>query len=996
MIILFNENEKLFTSLGIGILNDAISCTVIEEKNGGFELEMEYPINGSHYEDISIRKIIFTKPNMYDNPQPFRIYQITKPINGIVTIAAEHISYDMSGYTVKPFSGTDLQDVLDKIKSNSVIECPFTIHIDESKLNTQKTMEIKHPYNMRALMAGDEGSILDIYEGDYKFDKYDIYLLDNRGQDRGIIISYGKNMTDLEQELNSEKIFTGVFPFYYATITETTTAQTLVYEEVHVVPGKTSFEYDWLTRTEGGDPFIPILEDVAIKIISEGDYENQVVVFKRSTITEVYITPNGTELTYDFLTLTENGDELTPEEGIIYTVIEEGSYIGNSYIWIASTSQYKLYGGKGFYKIPDPIPDPIIPRVTTESTEEEVYVDITSIEGNEDGIIYLEGHENDDPQKILTLDLSSEFSEEPTAAVLKAKAEDYIANNNLRQITENLTVSFIKLADTPEYQKFASLEEVYLGDIVTVKFEVLGVESQLQVITTQYDVLTNKYLEIELGEKTTDLGDSALIKGDNISSLTNDAQYTDKITVTRLIATTITAELITAKNANLSEAQIEELETINIRATGIIEASQADIDSLVAQLLTAEDADIKGALKAGSIEVAGHITAYSGVIGGCEIDEDGNLIVSSSITIGEIWDQDALIGYNFEVQEDGTVSINKGSIDIGYGAFVVDIDGNVTISGGSINIEDSFIVDEFGNVTAESIIINGGSISIGAIYDDEDPNTIIGYNFYVDEFGEVTAYSVHINGGSITIGDNFYVDEDGILQVKGIQISDGVIDINAGEFYVDQSGVVTAKSINIEEAYAGYINTNILKASDITMSRLYMSDENVYIERITTESAPESQEVTFTAAAVLTGLRETNIPNDLVVINVSVQSDEVLYYDHTISVSFTYKNMTSGKLSFGTADVLIYAGYSSGNTNVYVSVPTTTNIQILSAAPFPNKVTETRQTGSEDKIIVSIYGVEYDLITGIQTGGTVNTLKIELSNTEPTDPNIDTYWYDYS
>ena len=97
MIILYEYTETAFTNNGLGCLNDATSCVVKETLNSEYELEMEYPVNGIHYSDIQLRRIIFAKPNSYDKAQPFRIYSISKPIGGIVTVNAEHISYDMSG-----------------------------------------------------------------------------------------------------------------------------------------------------------------------------------------------------------------------------------------------------------------------------------------------------------------------------------------------------------------------------------------------------------------------------------------------------------------------------------------------------------------------------------------------------------------------------------------------------------------------------------------------------------------------------------------------------------------------------------------------------------------------------------------------------------------------------------------------------------------------------------------------------------------------------------
>ena len=95
--VLHDSTSTAWETQGIGALSDAISCTVTEEKNGTYELEMEYPITGIHFEEIKSRCIIMAIPSPYRDPQPFRIYRITKPLNGVCTIYAQHLSYDLSG-----------------------------------------------------------------------------------------------------------------------------------------------------------------------------------------------------------------------------------------------------------------------------------------------------------------------------------------------------------------------------------------------------------------------------------------------------------------------------------------------------------------------------------------------------------------------------------------------------------------------------------------------------------------------------------------------------------------------------------------------------------------------------------------------------------------------------------------------------------------------------------------------------------------------------------
>lgn len=215
LITLFESTATTFTSNGIGSLPDAISCQVTEERNGEFELEMDYPIDGARYNDIEFRRIIVARPNPFDDPQPFRIYAISKPLNGRVTVNAAHISYDLSGYTVAPFSAESVAAAIDQMESHMDVSCPFTF---TSNKDTNAHMQINVPTSVRAVLGGVEGSLLDTYRGEYEFDKFSVKLWNNRGANNGVTIRYGKNLTSLKQEENCSNVYTHVRPYWFKEI----------------------------------------------------------------------------------------------------------------------------------------------------------------------------------------------------------------------------------------------------------------------------------------------------------------------------------------------------------------------------------------------------------------------------------------------------------------------------------------------------------------------------------------------------------------------------------------------------------------------------------------------------------------------------------------------------------------------------------------------------------------------------------------------------------
>lgn len=209
--ILFPDTAEQFSSQGLGALSDAISCTVHEVLNGEYELEMEYPMDGIHYSEMTARCIIYAIPSPYRSPQPFRIYRQSRPLDGIVTFYARHISYDLSGVPVTPFSSSGVVDALASIEQSWVVPCSFHFWTDKT---TSANFSISVPSATRSILGGTEGSILDVYGGEYEWDGFTVRLWNHRGQDNGVTVSYGKNLTDISQDYNDSGVFTGIMPYW--------------------------------------------------------------------------------------------------------------------------------------------------------------------------------------------------------------------------------------------------------------------------------------------------------------------------------------------------------------------------------------------------------------------------------------------------------------------------------------------------------------------------------------------------------------------------------------------------------------------------------------------------------------------------------------------------------------------------------------------------------------------------------------------------------------
>lgn len=220
-----------YTGNGLGGLPDALEAIVTHEINGQYELYFRYPLTGLHYEELQNGRIVMAKPDDITDAQPFRIYRITKPLNGVVTVYARHLCYDLQGIVVEPFTAGSLTEAFQIIPTKCTPSSPITL---QTTRTVASGITLNEPRPLWRLLGGQEGSLLDVYGGEWDFDKTDATLVTQLGQDRGVNIRYGKNLTELEQDATIEASYSGVFPYWYDE--ETNTLVTLT-EKVVAVTG---------------------------------------------------------------------------------------------------------------------------------------------------------------------------------------------------------------------------------------------------------------------------------------------------------------------------------------------------------------------------------------------------------------------------------------------------------------------------------------------------------------------------------------------------------------------------------------------------------------------------------------------------------------------------------------------------------------------------------------------------------------------------------------
>ena len=210
--ILYKADATNIASYGIGALPDTISCEVTEERNGAYECVVKYPVTGMNYSEIKRERIIKAKPSDTGSPQAFRIYRVTTPINGIVKIYAQHISYDLAAIATPQWESTPItpQLAIEEVFDNALTPHRFTFQTDYTEA---KAFAVSKPKSLRAVLGGEEGSVLSLWGGEFEWDNFKVIHHQGRGHNNGVVIEYGKNLTKFEHDSDISDVYTDLLPY---------------------------------------------------------------------------------------------------------------------------------------------------------------------------------------------------------------------------------------------------------------------------------------------------------------------------------------------------------------------------------------------------------------------------------------------------------------------------------------------------------------------------------------------------------------------------------------------------------------------------------------------------------------------------------------------------------------------------------------------------------------------------------------------------------------
>lgn len=579
--------------LGLGVLSEISYPLVKRELNGEYEFSFTYPVTGRHFNELKPRAIVVTKPSTNENPQGFRIYKTTKPINGQITVNCQHISYDQSGIFAIPFStqvsesGSSLYSSDDmissligaasKISPDSEFTKPGRIKVEGGKVLVNQQFYSDDPKSLRSLIGADDGSILSILGGDVVFDNFKTTFYPKRYCNKtGFSIRYGKNMTEYSEEEDESGAYSRVYPFWKPKNSTSTSSSNLDNYKINPAysaganisgssntdsvlssPGKTFTMNVDLSQYAGQDtPFKSYLID----FMKNGGHLDTNTILESPDKTERYIY-NGKGALIDPNESTQETAETTDEtnyldldgysraagtkatiEGEEYVslladgriVVADQENIDNPYFKTMTLDLSDAFENKGLltYDSIDNFPKP---SEITKTQAKCIFSDSSKSRKYLYDPFKDSGTKDKDGHVIYGAYI--DYSGTPDKNALYLEAYWYIVENDLAKPKVTFTLSYVELYRNKDASALSVLEQVNLGDTIKIKMNLYNTDVDVKCTGMSYNPVSKRVESITVGTPKKDLASTISEQTEKIS------KTPDKKTVSTLVDSTIAPAL---------------------------------------------------------------------------------------------------------------------------------------------------------------------------------------------------------------------------------------------------------------------------------------------------------------------------------------------------------------------------------------------------------------------------------------------------------------------
>ncbi|MFT8343746.1 MAG: phage tail spike protein [Clostridium beijerinckii] len=214
MVRLFNSRETDFSHNEYA-LNEIISCKVTEELNGDYTLELEYPLDDSKgiSNNLVVGAIISVPTIDSRENQLFRVIKKETNSNSITVQAQAKLMADLKVNAVRAatITGKTRKEAIQTILNSALDSHVYTAGSLDTNTNTDVILQVSEG-NLLSDLIGSENSVLSEYGGEFIVSNNAIDIVNKRGQDNGVVIEHGKNISSIKEDIDIADFATALIP----------------------------------------------------------------------------------------------------------------------------------------------------------------------------------------------------------------------------------------------------------------------------------------------------------------------------------------------------------------------------------------------------------------------------------------------------------------------------------------------------------------------------------------------------------------------------------------------------------------------------------------------------------------------------------------------------------------------------------------------------------------------------------------------------------------
>lgn len=217
MITLFKANETNFSHDGVEVLDDIIvSSYTTWSENGKWISESKFKKDYDKSE--SIKEGMILQLPTEKGLQPFKILKVTKKNKKYITAKGHHIGFEFENNFIQDINIVNKggRAAIKQIQGGTVYNCKYSL---SSNIDTVSSARMVRKNGITSLVGSDDNCFINRWGGYLVLDNFNISMNTSVGQDRGVEVLIGKNLTDMEGSIDISSVVTGINPITYDGLT---------------------------------------------------------------------------------------------------------------------------------------------------------------------------------------------------------------------------------------------------------------------------------------------------------------------------------------------------------------------------------------------------------------------------------------------------------------------------------------------------------------------------------------------------------------------------------------------------------------------------------------------------------------------------------------------------------------------------------------------------------------------------------------------------------